>query len=98
MVTWRLADPPGSAAPVGPATGWAVAADCDGRPVCDPAWRSRRSALVAVPADIAALRRTDPHAASAWQQGVGPVLQEALARGWSVGWDRRGGYLLTAPA
>jgi hypothetical protein len=47
-----------------------------GRPVCEPNWRFQRSALASVPANIAALRRADPHGAGEWQQAVGPVLQK----------------------
>ncbi|MFE9654462.1 hypothetical protein [Micromonospora sp. NPDC006431] len=50
-----------------------------------------------MPADISALRRDDPAAASAWQHAVGCVLQEALAAGWQAGWDPRGAYRLTPP-
>lgn len=97
LVTWRL---PGADAlphdvlcePV-----WAVAPGPDGLPVLDPTWGARPAARVAVPDDIAALRRDFPTAASAWQHAVGHVLQAAVAGGWRVGWDIRGGYLLTAP-
>ncbi|MEU2614874.1 GNAT family N-acetyltransferase [Micromonospora sp. NPDC007271] len=97
LVAWHLTGRPvmpadGDAAPV-----WAVAAAPDGLPVLDPAWTVAPAALVAVPADICALRRDDPAAASAWQHAVGGVLQEALAAGWHTGWDPRGAYRLTAP-
>ncbi|MFC4144826.1 GNAT family N-acetyltransferase [Micromonospora mangrovi] len=96
LVTWRLAgasETPdnGNAEPV-----WAVAA-VEGLPVLNHAWSLARSALVAVPADIAALRREDPAAASTWQHIVGAVLQHAFTAGWRVNWDSRGAYLLTAP-
>ncbi|NJC71462.1 hypothetical protein HC031_17310 [Planosporangium thailandense] len=99
LVAWRLAEEPtgyDGHAGIQAEPLWAVAAD-DGLPVLDPAWAAARAALVAVPADIAALRRDDPAAASAWQHAVGGVLQEALAAGWRAGWDPRGGYRLTAP-
>ncbi|SBT46499.1 hypothetical protein [Micromonospora narathiwatensis] len=95
LVAWHLTGEPAvptcAVEPV-----WAVAA-ADGLPVLDPAWAVAPAALVAVPADISALRRDAPAVASAWQHAVGGVLQEALAAGWRVGWDPRGAYLLTAP-
>ncbi|MFJ8580031.1 GNAT family N-acetyltransferase [Micromonospora sp. NPDC093277] len=96
LVAWHLTGEP--TVPTGCAAEpvWAVAA-ADGLPVLDPAWAVAPAALVAVPADISALRRDDPAAASAWQHAVGGVLQEALAAGWRVGWDPRGAYLITAP-
>ncbi|MFU8850238.1 hypothetical protein ACNAW0_04500 [Micromonospora sp. SL1-18] len=68
----------------------------DGLPVLDPAWAVAPAALVALPADISALRRDDSAAASAWQHAVGGVLQEALASGWRADWDPSGAYRLTA--
>ncbi|MEV6815887.1 hypothetical protein, partial [Micromonospora sp. NPDC051296] len=97
LVAWHLTGDPavpadGDAEPV-----WAVAMAPDGLPVLDPAWTAAPAALVAVPADISALRRDDPAVASAWQHAVGGVLQEALAAGWRTAWDPRGAYRLTAP-
>ncbi|MFU8874598.1 hypothetical protein [Micromonospora sp. SL4-19] len=109
LVAWHLTGEgrgaPGSArqsAPAVPADGdappgWAVVAGDDGLPVIDPCWAAAPAALVEVPADISALRRDDPAAASAWQHAVGGVLREALVAGWRAGWDARGGYRLTAP-
>ncbi|MCI4066304.1 hypothetical protein MRQ36_28630 [Micromonospora sp. R77] len=96
LVAWRLTGESdtahsGNAEPV-----CAVAA-VDGLPALNHAWSAARAALVAVPTDIAALRREDPAAASAWQHVVGAVLQQAVAAGWRVDWDPCGAYLLTAP-
>ncbi|MEU8263065.1 hypothetical protein AB0C02_20840 [Micromonospora sp. NPDC048999] len=96
LVAWHL-----TGTPAGPADGdaepvWAVVS-ADGLPVLDPTWTLAPAALVALPADISALRRDDPAAASAWQHAVGGVLQEALASGWRAGWDPVGAYRLTAP-
>ncbi|MFD2762755.1 GNAT family N-acetyltransferase [Micromonospora eburnea] len=97
LVAWHLTGAP--AAPTGCVAEpvWAVAAAADGLPVLDSAWVVAPAALVAVPADICALRRDAPALASAWQHAVGGVLREALAAGWRVGWDPRNAYLLTAP-
>ncbi|MGC9669727.1 hypothetical protein ACNTMW_24665 [Planosporangium sp. 12N6] len=97
LVAWHLTGGPAVPAGGGAEPVWAVAAGADGLPVLDPAWTTAPTVLVAVPADIAALRRDDPAAASAWQHAVGGVLQEALAAGWRAGWDPRGGYRLAAP-
>lgn len=98
LVAWHLTDDAaisdiGTAEPA-----WAVAACHDGLPVIDPTWAAWPAARVAVPGDISALRRDDPAAASAWQHAVGQILREAVAGGWRVGWDPRGGYRLTCPA
>ncbi len=54
--------------------------------------------LVAVPADIASLRRTNPSAAKRWRSAVRDALSPALADGWLVeGFDRTGHYVLGAP-
>ena len=96
LVAWHLADEPAAPGDGPDAAVWAVFA-ADGLPIVDPAWAAAPAALVAVPADISALRRDDPATASAWQHAVGGVLQEALVAGWRAGWDPRGCYRLTAP-
>lgn len=99
LVAWRLTDAPGAVSDIGDVEQvQAVAAGPDGMPVLDPCWGAHGAARVAVPADISALRRDAPARASAWQHTVGQVLQAAVTGGWRIGWDPRGGYLLTAPA
>ncbi|WP_158073974.1 hypothetical protein [Micromonospora sp. CB01531] len=97
LVAWHLTGTPAVPAEGAGTLVWAVAAARDGLPVLDPTWAAAPAALVTVPADISALRRDDPAAASAWQHAVGAVLQEALAAGWQAGWDPRGAYRLTPP-
>jgi predicted GNAT superfamily acetyltransferase len=53
---------------------------------------------VPLPADIEALRRTDPAAATAWRYRLREALAPALDRGATiVGIAREGGYLLEEP-
>jgi predicted GNAT superfamily acetyltransferase len=52
--------------------------------------------LVAVPADIAAVRRTDPGVAKEWRVAVREVLAPLMAEGARVtGFDRSGWYVVT---
>lgn len=97
LVRWRLDDPlvPASTQPAAP-----LVAARDGAPVValsvdevDPA----TAVTVAVPADITALRRQDPAAASLWRLAVRQALAPLLQRGWSItGFDRGHGYRLEA--
>ncbi len=53
---------------------------------------------VAVPDDIAALRRADPTTASLWRSAVRDALEPLLERGWTItGFDRGHGYRVEAP-
>jgi predicted GNAT superfamily acetyltransferase len=55
-----------------------------------------RTLLVAVPADVAALRAADPHTATQWRAAVRDVLGALLADGAGVtGFDRAGWYVVT---
>lgn len=73
-----------------------------GVPVSTP-WQPRRNGvpkrlLVAVPPDIAALRRTNPEVARRWRPAVRDALAPALEAGWMVeGFDRTGHYVLEGP-
>ncbi|MFJ4036617.1 GNAT family N-acetyltransferase [Microbacterium sp. NPDC090007] len=53
------------------------------------------SAVVAVPDDVAALRRLDPAAAARWRLRVRDELQGHLASGRRIGGFDRRGYLIT---
>jgi predicted GNAT superfamily acetyltransferase len=79
----------------------ALSVDPDGRPVVhdQPADRSRAS-LVAVPADIEALRQSDPGLAREWRRALRTVLGGAMDAGAQVrGFAREGWYVLgPAPA
>ncbi|MFG2074599.1 GNAT family N-acetyltransferase [Nonomuraea maritima] len=65
-----------------PAGAQVALADADGRPVTGP--RTAATLLVAVPADIEALRRTDPGTAKAWRHAVRDVLGGLMADGARV--------------
>ncbi|SEG97314.1 Predicted acetyltransferase, GNAT superfamily [Nonomuraea solani] len=89
LTEWPLADPRVAAlarrepydTPV--PEGAAVAlADVGGRPVAGPV--DADTVLVAVPADIEGLRRTDPGTAKAWRHAVRDVLGGLMARGRRV--------------
>lgn len=65
-----------------------------GRPERQPA--SGEQVVVAVPADIEALRSTDPGAAKDWRIAVRETLTELLGTGARItGFDRSRGYLVT---
>jgi predicted GNAT superfamily acetyltransferase len=75
----------------------ALAVSASGAPV--PASHPRaRTVLVAVPADIEALRLTDPALATAWRAALRDVLGGLLADGARVrGFDRAGAYVVERP-
>ncbi len=65
---------------------------CPGRPA------GAGSLLCCIPADIAALRRSDPALAIRWRHAVRDTLGAAMADGYAVaGVTRAGWYLLEAP-
>ena len=69
----------------------------DGRPVSAPVGPGPRT--VALPADVEALRATDPAAALAWRRAVREAVVPALAEGLVVaGLDPAGALVLDAPA
>jgi predicted GNAT superfamily acetyltransferase len=104
LVRWPLRAPEVESAswgepirvPVGPDAVAALHAGPDGLPV-----RGRLdgdTSLVGVPADIEALRRTDPAAAQLWRVAVREVLTELVANGSLItGFDRVGGYVVRRP-
>ncbi|MEV4145910.1 GNAT family N-acetyltransferase [Amycolatopsis sp. NPDC049691] len=105
MAVWDLASPAvrsaaeGSPAPFDAAAlrrqgaAVALAADAGGGPVTGPA--DAPVVLVAVPADIEALRRADPGRGRAWRVALREVLGGLLAGGASViGFDRAGWYVV----
>jgi predicted GNAT superfamily acetyltransferase len=66
----------------GPATHWPTPAGVD-------------VVLAQVPADVEALRRSDPRLAREWRRAARTVLDGALAAGWTVrGFGRDGWYVL----
>jgi predicted GNAT superfamily acetyltransferase len=105
LVRWRLRDPavalacsgdgPGRARP-GPGAVPALGVDDDGGPL--PGRLDGATSLVAVPADIAALRVVDPAMAQRWRVAVREALTGLAARGGRiVGFDRAGGYVVRGP-
>lgn len=97
LVRWRLTQPP-TPRSTDPAS--ALVIDRDGTPevATGLADADRATALtVAVPDDVAALRRSDPATASRWRTAVRDALLPRLDRGWSItGFDRATGYRLEA--
>lgn len=110
LVRWRLESPAAVAACAGhpaPAdaaaaraagAGVALGVGADGSPAPVPDQPDPRRAgtvLVAVPADIVALRTSDPPAARAWRFALREVLWPLLAGGARVtGFDRAGWYVV----
>ncbi|MBG0830328.1 GNAT family N-acetyltransferase [Planomonospora sp. ID67723] len=103
LAVWRLAEPRVAAAvggepcppevPPDAATGLG---DRDGRPV--PGRADARVVLVAVPADVEALRRRDPGAAKAWRHAVREVLGGLMAEGARVtGFHQKSCYVVERP-
>lgn len=99
-VTWRL-DARTPAGTRTPGSAAAVLLDrVDGRPV--PSTRAPTggtgTALVAVPADVEALRRTDPALATRWRRAVRAALTGALDAGLRItGFTADARYLLQRP-
>jgi predicted GNAT superfamily acetyltransferase len=80
------------------AAGAVVALDrsADGRPLRGPAAPAGATVLVAVPADIEALRPRDPDGARQWRVAVRETLGSMMDAGTRVtGFDRAGWYVLT---
>ncbi|MER7798592.1 hypothetical protein [Microbacterium sp. NPDC096154] len=87
LIRWDLAAPPPHATRPEPdiRSAQVAVADVDGEPSAyvrpsDPA----APAVVAVPADIESLRRTDPDLARRWRLQTRAALAELLASGWVV--------------
>jgi predicted GNAT superfamily acetyltransferase len=98
LVRWTLTEPPvpASGRPAAP-----LLAGHDGAPVVglslddmDP----ETPLSVAVPDDIAVLRRQDPSTATLWRVAVREALAPLVERGWRIsGFDRAQGYRLEPP-
>ncbi|WP_211229389.1 hypothetical protein [Nakamurella lactea] len=101
LVRWHLTAPVPDPPEVGidRAVPAAIYRDAAGAPVAAATPDASRCRL-AIPADIEALRRSEPELATRWRMVVGEVLPALLATGWAVtGFDRAGHYLLDrAPA
>ncbi|MEV8635479.1 GNAT family N-acetyltransferase [Streptosporangium sp. NPDC051023] len=103
LATWPLTAPHVTAAaagtpqPVSIPPGTAVALhDHDGHPV--PGTTDAPVLLVAVPADIETLRRTDPGAARAWRQAVREILGGLMEQGAQVtGFHQKTSYIVHRP-
>jgi predicted GNAT superfamily acetyltransferase len=108
-VAWRLASPRAVEAAEGHPSepdvddllaGGAVvvlAEDAEGRPV--PGDRAADVLLCQVPADIVALRASDPALARDWRLALRECLGEALGAGWkATGMTRSGWYVLNRAA
>jgi len=79
----------------------ALRADDHGRPVRGPilADVGRRAVLVGVPADIEAMRLSDPELAAAWRSALRDALVPPLASGGRVtGFERAGWYVVSPGA
>jgi predicted GNAT superfamily acetyltransferase len=74
-----------------------VALDGDGGTPGFPS--TTRTVLVAVPADIEAMRQADPQCAAAWRTALRDALAPLMARGGRVtGFDRDGWYVVSLDA
>ncbi|GAA4700369.1 GNAT family N-acetyltransferase [Phytohabitans rumicis] len=101
-VRWALTSPAvvaaaeGHGVAVDPAGGTVVLGRSDGgAPV--PAAAGGRRLLIAVPADVEALRRTDPDLTGRWRYAVRAAMIEALDRGYRIaGITKDGWYVLEA--
>ena len=103
MARWRLLSPGACAASAGrprlctvsdvPDAAVALRADAEGRPVLGDA--DAATVLVAVPADIEAMRAEDPARSAAWRLAIRRTLGALLADGAVVrGFDRAGWYII----
>ncbi|MFF5112097.1 GNAT family N-acetyltransferase [Streptosporangium sp. NPDC000509] len=100
LTVWRLTEPQVLAAvrgephrPKTPPDAVTALAERDGRPALGRA--DARTLLVAIPADIEALRRTDPGAAKSWRHAVRDVLGSLMGEGARVtGFTTKGDYLV----
>lgn len=108
LVRWALSQPapedpsPGDPGPaVGDPPAAALVAGLDGGPEIGVSLDDITPATtlaVAVPSDIAALRRRDPSTATLWRHAVRTALRTLIDRGWVItGFDRRYGYRLDPP-
>jgi len=84
------------------ADGWPVAGPAAGgvgRPSPHASRTASGTVLVGVPADVEALRVTDPACAAAWRTALREALAPLMASGARVtGFDREGWYVLSAGA
>jgi predicted GNAT superfamily acetyltransferase len=72
-----------------------VAESGSGRPEVKGDHHDANAVLVAVPADIEALRRTDPEHAREWRLAVRSVLADLIGGGWQVtGFSHPGSYVV----
>ncbi|GAA2857538.1 GNAT family N-acetyltransferase [Microbacterium arabinogalactanolyticum] len=103
MARWRLLSPGAREASAGrprtctvsavPDAAIALRADAEGRPVLGNA--DAATVLVAVPADIEAMRAEDPARSAAWRLAIRRTLGALLADGAVVrGFDRAGWYII----
>lgn len=103
MARWRLLSPGACEASAGrprpctvsdvPDAAIALRADAEGRPVLGDA--DAATVLVAVPADIEAMRAEDPARSAAWRLAIRRTLGALLAGGAVVrGFDRAGWYII----
>jgi predicted GNAT superfamily acetyltransferase len=99
VAAWAAAKRPAASADEERARGAVVAlsAGPDGRPVTTPpvGGPGARTLLVGVPADVEAMRATDPHGAAQWRSALRNVLAPLLAGGARVtGFDKAGWYVV----
>ena len=74
----------------------ALSAGPDGAPLGGLALNGARTLLVGVPADIEAMRLSDPALAGAWRTALRDALSPLLSGGARVtGFDRSGGYVVS---
>ncbi|MDQ2955849.1 MAG: GNAT family N-acetyltransferase [Actinomycetota bacterium] len=74
----------------------AILDEVDGQPIAMPGAAASSTRLVRVPADIEALRLSDPELAIQWRHAVRDALGGQLSDGWSVTGVSRDGYYVLA--
>lgn len=101
LVHWQLTGPVGAAmrvsarAELAAGASVALAVGEDGEPVPGPAPAPGRTALVAVPRDVEAVREADPALAGRWRTALRETLTGLLGAGGRVeGFDREGWYVV----
>lgn len=95
LMRWDLTRPPPERAPAVVVDGHEAIAEGGGAPTGYAPPSGDRAVLIATPADIEALRRTDPDAARRWRAATRAAFTDLLAGGWAVdGFTDAGQYVL----
>lgn len=93
LAVWAVQAASGGDAP-DPAAAVPVLEDVDGTPVTREAPPDAALVAVATPADVEALRRTDPALARQWRTAVRDALEPVVVSGRVAGFTRAGSYLV----